>query len=406
MPDTIIIVEPGEFIPPSIAKLIIVPDKTSESALLGAWQKVGPCLGSPKYDGWRFQIHKVGERVNLFSRKREDWAEDFPLIVQMMQTQVEDDQVILDTELVGFDQYGHHLPASKLRYAPLYRCYLLDALYLDKRNLTSLSALEREAFSKTYLHNAFRGIFSFAEYTSIHSEDELIRFYQECRLRRKEGFDGAIIKQLDTPYSADIFKLKPEDTIDCVIVGAYKNKQGVEISLLLAAPFHERKCWVPIGKVLRSSTEWDTVWKACQPYILDHRPENLEDPPDIPDIWLSPNVVVSVRVNDSRPGTGYEVRVHAPRNCILREDKGPEEATSFEQVLQMAGLTMADLKQKIVMTSKNPEQLDLFEEHKEPEAPSFEQLLPDEDLSLKIGVSDERPTQLQLTLFEQSNAAN
>src|SRR2546430_1346048 len=144
MPNSITIVEPGEFIPPSIAKLISVPDKTSESALLGAWQKVGPCLGSPKYDGWRFQIHKMGEIVKLFSREGKDWATNYPSVVQMIRTQLADDQVILDTELVGFDQYGHHLPASELRSAPLYRCYLLDALYLDKRNLTSLSALERE----------------------------------------------------------------------------------------------------------------------------------------------------------------------------------------------------------------------------------------------------------------------
>ncbi len=452
-------VEIGVFVKPSGAQLRSAPDETS---LLKIWEEVGECLGYPKPDGWRFQIHKLGNEVKLLSRKGEDWSAKYPSIVQMIRRQVQDDQVILDTEVVGFDHYGEHLEPSKLRYAHHYHCYLLDALYLGGRNLVSLQTQERVSFIKDHLQNAFCDIFTLAEYTLITSLEKLITFHQECQNRRREGFDGTIIKRLNTRYSAYALKLKTEDTTDAVVIGAYRDERGAVQSLLLAVPSHELKLWVPVAKVTKTNTDWDAIWMACQPHILDHRPSKLDEISDIPDIWITPQVVVEVTMTELHPGKDYLVRAEYPRDCILREDKGPEEATSIEQilqhaglteimktlserakrqqlslfdeytgatdentfdedmeatsieqVLQMAGLTMADLTQKIVMPSKNSVQLDLFEqsvssdeecafdEDKEPEAPSFEHLLPDEDQSLKIRISNERPTQLQLSLFEQ-----
>ena len=74
-----------------------------------------------------------------------------------------------------------------------------------------------------------------------------------------EGFDGLIIKQLDTAYFTDVLKVKPEETVDTVVVGAERNLHGAVKTLLLAVPCHERNSWVPIAKVARTSTDWDTV---------------------------------------------------------------------------------------------------------------------------------------------------
>src|SRR5216683_1211660 len=93
--------ELGVFVNPSGAQLRSASD---EGSLLRIWQEAGECLGYPKPDGWRFQIHKLGAAVKLFSRTGKDWAAEFPYIVQIIRTQVEDEQAILDTELVGFDQ--------------------------------------------------------------------------------------------------------------------------------------------------------------------------------------------------------------------------------------------------------------------------------------------------------------
>src|SRR5205814_3719737 len=109
---------------------------------------------------------------------------------------------------------------------------LLDGLYLNRRNLTPLPTQERVSFIKEYLDEAFQGFFAPAEYTTIASREDLIRLYQECRGRREEGFDGTIIRPLDVPYQASIFKLKPVDSIDVVVVGAYWNEERIVSSLL------------------------------------------------------------------------------------------------------------------------------------------------------------------------------
>lgn len=325
---------PGVFAQPAGARLRGAPN---DEALVKVWDELGECLGYPKPDGWRIQIHKIGKLVKLFSRSGKDWAWAFPSIVKMILNQVEEDQVILDTELVGFDHNGKHLIPSRLRYAHQYRCYLLDALYLRGESLTSFPTSKRVRLMRDYLRDTFQGSFTLAEYTSIESEEDLIKFYQQCLTRKAEGFDGAIIKKLDTPYFTDVFKIKPEETVDAVVVGAERRPQGAIKALLLAVPCLERNSWVPIAKVARASTDWKAVWPACKLHILDKRPDNLENPSVMPDIWIAPKIVVTVKVTELKAGKNYQVFGDGARNCVLREDKGPREATSFEQVLQLAG---------------------------------------------------------------------
>jgi DNA ligase-1 len=397
------IVEPGEFIQPSGAQLRSAPNK---NAAVKVWEEVGECLGYPKPDGWRIQIHKIGASVKLFSRKGNDYAGEYPSIVQMIRTQVEDDLAILDTELVGFDQHGHHLAPAKLRSAAQYHCYLLDALYLSG-NLISLPTQHRVEFIREHLPYAFHGIFTFAEYTPIRSQDELIRFYQACLLKRKDGFDGAIIKRLSTPYFTDALKLKTEDTADAVVIGAYRNEKSAVQSLLLAVLSHELKLWVPIAKVTRTNTDWDTIWTACQPYVIDYRPSQLAEIADIPDIWIAPGVVVEITMTELRAGKDYIVRAEYPRKYTLREDKGPEDATSFEQILQIAGLTEI---MKTLSERAKRQQLSLFEDNgstvsefpfaEDEEASSFEKTFPAEASIQQNCFNYEGLIQLRLGLFE------
>jgi ATP-dependent DNA ligase len=347
-------VQPGVFVQPSGAQLRSAPD---EEALALVWDEVKECMGYPKPDGWRIQIHKQGNDVQLFSRSGKNWTKEFPAVVNLIRTQVHVDQVILDTEVVGFDRQGRHLGPSKLRYAHHHRCYLLDALYLRGENLTLFPTVKRVRLIQDFLSGPFHGSFTLAEYTSIESKDHFIEFYQQCRARKAEGFDGLIIKQLDAPYFTDVLKVKHEETVDAVVVGAERNTRGDIKTLLLAVPCHERNSWVPIAKVARTSTDWQAIWPACKPHILNKRPSNMENPPDTTNIWIDPKVVVTVTVTELELGKAYQVYGYAARNCVLREDKGPQEATSFEQVLLIASQSES-LEQE--QESPKQEQLSLF----------------------------------------------
>lgn len=328
--DTEVSLQPGTFIRPAGALLRTAPDQVS---LLEVWREVGPCLSYPKPDGWRIQVHKVGGIVKLFSRTGKDWAAQYPGVVRAVRTQITDERAILDTELVGFNGHGHHQTPAKLRRAAQYRLFVLDAMYLDEMDLTSRPTEERVSFIQDHLRSAFQGMLVCAEYTHITSLDEWLAFYQTCRARRMDGFDGAIIKRLDAPYFVDVLKVKPEDTVDAVVVGAYLDRDRTVRSLLLAVPEHQRKRWVPIARVARGRVE-SAVWAACQAHIRDRRPDDIEEPPDTPDVWFAPETVVEVTIQEPQASTGYILRLEYPRKCTLREDKGPNDATPFEQILR------------------------------------------------------------------------
>jgi ATP-dependent DNA ligase len=280
----------------------------------------------------------------------------------MIRSPVLQDQVVLDTELVGFDINGQHLEPSKLRSAAQYHCYLLDALFLNGKDLTTWPTRERMPFILQNFCNFFgqehtlvgNTTLTLAEYTLIESKERFVEFYRNCRIRKSEGFDGAIIKWMDASYFDEVLKLKPEDTVDAVIVGAYLNKGKVK-SLLLAVPHQDSNRWIPITKVPSQSSGWNAIWAACEPHILNHCPYDLVDPPDTPQIWFTPNVVVEVKVTSLKDGIGYTIRAEYARECSLREDKGPEEATSFEKLSQMAGLSQIPK-----LPAERPRQLSLW----------------------------------------------
>jgi DNA ligase-1 len=340
-------IAPGVFVQPSGARLESVPNDDSLDEIWKDVEKLGSCYGYPKPDGWRLQIHKSGDTVKVLSRRNIDYTKAFPSLVRIIRSPELQDQVVLDTELVGFNIYGQHLEPSKLRSAAQYHCYLLDALFLNGKDLTAWPTRERVPYIRQNLDNFFslehtlaeNTILTLAGYTLIETRERLVEFYRDCRVRKNEGFDGAIIKWMDANYFDEVLKLKPEDTVDAVIVGAYLNDKGAVKSLLLAVPHQESNRWIPISKVTLHVSGWNAIWTACEPHIMDHCSDNLNDPPDIPDIWFAPKVVVEVKVTSVKDGIGYPVQVVYARECSLREDKGPEEATSFEKLSQMAGLS-------------------------------------------------------------------
>src|SRR5690348_14485486 len=100
MPHSVQRVRPGVFVRPPSAQRRDAQDDTD---LLPLWAEVGPCWAYPKPDGWRLQVHKVGSQIDLLTRNQENRSNDFPALVQLVQSCVHADTAVLDTELVGFD---------------------------------------------------------------------------------------------------------------------------------------------------------------------------------------------------------------------------------------------------------------------------------------------------------------
>src|SRR5207247_9538416 len=97
-----------------------------------------------------------------------------------------------------------------------------------------------------------------------------------------------------------------------------RNRQVAIKTLLLAVPCLKRNSWVPITKVARTSTDWHTVWSACEPFIQNDRPDNLEEPPGMPDIWIALMVVVTVSVTGWHSSKAYQIQGCGARGWGLR----------------------------------------------------------------------------------------
>ncbi|MBA2288495.1 MAG: hypothetical protein H0W02_23710 [Ktedonobacteraceae bacterium] len=327
------IATPGIFVQPAGADL---RSASNEEALKNIWEEVRACFGYAKPDGWRIQVHKQGEEIRLFGRSGKEWTAAYPSVTEMLRTRIKHEQAIIDTELVGFDQEGRHLSPDQLSNAFRYRCYLLDVLHLKQEDLTQRPIRERLSFMEKYLSSAYHDSLIFANYQWIGSFKGLLHLYQECRQKASRGFDGTIIKRPEARYFTNALKVKPEETVDAVVVGAYLDDEETVNKLLLAVPSHVRKTWVPIAQVAGKGASWNTIWSACQPYVVSQQPEYLEKVPHTPHVWVEAKVVVSVKMTRLKLGTRYLVHADAARECLLREDKGPREATSFEEAYQIA----------------------------------------------------------------------
>ncbi|MFW6026808.1 MAG: hypothetical protein ACOCRX_10750, partial [Candidatus Woesearchaeota archaeon] len=63
-----------------------------------------------KYDGFRAQVHKKGDKIKIFTRNLEDVTEQFPDVVSNLRVAIKIENVILDGEFVGVDKKGNYLP--------------------------------------------------------------------------------------------------------------------------------------------------------------------------------------------------------------------------------------------------------------------------------------------------------
>jgi len=63
----------------------------------------GKCVAEYKYDGERVQAHKKNNKVTLFSRRLENISDQYPDAVELIRTQIEVKEAILEAECVAMD---------------------------------------------------------------------------------------------------------------------------------------------------------------------------------------------------------------------------------------------------------------------------------------------------------------
>ncbi len=330
----------------------------------------GECAIEYKLDGERLQIHKLGEKVELFSRRLENITTHYPDAISLVKRHIKAKEAILDGEAVAInEETGEYLPFQEIMHRrrkygieEAMRQYpislnLFDILYLEGEDLTQKPYLERRKILEKVTEKTERITVIPAIITADSAKIE--EFMQQAIL---DGCEGIVAKDLKSSYRAGArefswIKLKREykselqDTIDLVIVGAFYGKgkrAGRYGTFLLAAYDKEEDVFKTATKIGTGFTDEDLVRfpEILQPYMIPNKHARVESKIEA-DVWFTPKVVIEViasevtlspvhtcAMNIIRKGAGLALRF--PKYTgRLRDDKAPEDATTVQEIVEL-----------------------------------------------------------------------
>lgn len=331
-----------------------------------------------KYDGERAQVHVLEDgSVRIYSRNLEDMLQRYPDLVAIMTNLVATQGillVVLDCEAVAWDRVQEKILPFQVLLTRKRKdvkegditvnicLFMFDMLYYGGEPLiTKLLAERRELMQQHF--TPIEGQLQFATAKNLQSLDELQVFLDQLV---KDLCEGLMVKMLhgsDLWYeplkrSRNWLKLKKDylagvgDSLDLVVVGAYYGRgkrTGAYGGFLLAlynedSGEYETTCKIGTGfsdEMLAELYQKLKPTEISQPkpfYVYDTTNSNAK-----PDVWLEPTMLFEVLTADlslspiykaahSEYGKGISLRF--PRFIRIRDDKGPEDATSSTQVAE------------------------------------------------------------------------
>lgn len=332
-------------------------------------EKMGPVMVQTKFDGFRTQIHKMGDTVEIFSRNLEDMTGMFPEIIEGVKVQIKAETAILDAEALAFNEASgefypfqettkrrrkHNIESSAAEL-PL-KSFIFDLLYVDGESLIEMPLQQRLERLRSVLEEG-----EVLLETSSEVVDDPDRLQTLLNESITAGLEGLVVKRPDSTYQAGArnfnwVKLKRHssgdlsDTIDCVVLG-YIYGRGKRVSfgagaLLVGvydAKADEFKSVSKIGTGL-TDAEWQELHKRCDKIATKTKPARIDSTIE-PSVWVEPEVVIEVLADeitrsplhtagkvDGSPG--YALRF--PRLVSFRgDDKKAEDATTVDELIEL-----------------------------------------------------------------------
>jgi DNA ligase-1 len=331
-------------------------------------EKIGRCSVEAKYDGFRCQVHKSKDRIEIFSRNLERTTPMFPEIVDAATSHFSASDGIFEGEAIVYNEAsGELLPFQvtiqrkrkhgideAARDFPL-KFFAFDLLFADGVDYTDRPYIER----RNRLNERIKKGNIMELSNAIITEDprEVLRFFEDAV---GDGLEGIVAKRLDSPYSAGArnfnwiklkrsYKGELSDTIDVCILGYYKGKGGrarFGIGGLLAGVYdHTADNFKTITRIGSGFTELElsSLKEMLDEIRVQDKPHDV-DSLIAPDVWVLPKYVVTVAADEitrspmhtcgMEEGMGYALRF--PRmQGFVREDKGPQDATRVSEIVEI-----------------------------------------------------------------------
>jgi DNA ligase 1 len=337
-------------------------------------EKMGVVDAQPKYDGFRVQIHKDGDKVSMFSRNLENMTHMFPELIQGALTQIKAKTAILDTEALAYQPESEEfLPFQETtkrrrkhgieemaKTLPL-KAFVFDILYKDGDSLIDIPLKERLKILKETIKED--GILITAKTQEI-SDPKVLSLMLEDSISK--GLEGVVVKKIDSNYQAggrnfNWVKLKRHsdgelhDTIDCVVLGyifGRGKRTAFGAGALLVGIYDDKNDeFVTVSKIGTGLTdeEWREIHKRADKIKVAHKPARVNSVIE-PSVWIKPEIVIEILADEitrspihtagafiNKSGErepGYALRF--PRLVSFRtSDKKAEDATTVKELIEM-----------------------------------------------------------------------
>jgi len=348
-------------------RMMLAQRMNSAKEIIG---QIGKAICEYKYDGERLQIHKNGNRIELFSRNLENITSQYPDIIRFVQQNLKANEAIIEGECVAVNpDTGELLPFQQLmhrrrKYGVEEKAeefpaniYLFDCLYTNGKDIMDKPLIERRDILKNSIveQNGFKMSHALVSGDIV----EIEKFFETAI---ENGCEGLILKDPASVYQAGArgwswiklkrsYQSKMAEPIDVVVVGAFAGRgrrSGTYGALLVAAYDPERDIFSTISKLGSGFTDEDlrNLPEILENYKLQNRHPRVESVIEA-DTWFVPKVVMEVigdeltlspihtcGFNKIRDNAGIAIRF--PRfTHNWRDDKSPEDATTVKEIVQM-----------------------------------------------------------------------
>jgi len=304
-----------------------------------ALARLGEAAFEYKLDGARVQVHKDGDRVEVYSRQLNRVTPAVPEVVAAVAA-MPARRLILDGEAVAFAadrrplpfqvtmrRFGRKLDVARMQQELPLGAYFFDALRVDDDTLIDRPLAERWAALE-----ASAGGHALVP-RLITAEPEVADGFATRALA--EGHEGVMAKALSAAYSAgrrgqSWLKLKPAHTLDLVVLAAEwgsGRRRGWLSNLHLGARDPGTGTFVMLGKTFKGMTDETLRWQTEALLAREIGREGIV-------VHVRPELVAEIAFNDVQVSRQYPggVTLRFARLKRYRADKRAEEADTIDQV--------------------------------------------------------------------------
>jgi ATP-dependent DNA ligase I len=298
-----------------------------------------PVVVEWKLDGARIQVHRLADRVAVYTRNLNDVTEAVPEIVEVVRA-LPAQELILDGEVIALTpdgrphsfqttmrRFGRRLNVSELRAALPLAPFFFDVLMHDGETLVDQPLSTRLERLDAVVPSSVR-----VPRIVTADPEEAARFQAEALAR---GHEGVMVKSLSAPYAAGRrgsawLKVKAVRTLDLVVLAVEwgsGRRKGWLSNIHLGARDTATGGFVMLGKTFKGMTDQMLEWQTKELLAREVRRVGHI-------VYVRPELVVEVAFNDVQRSPHYPggVALRFARVKAYRSDKSAAEADTIDAV--------------------------------------------------------------------------